>query len=615
MRVLLELELQEFRQKACRSPALSRIKCGVSPAFCNVFARGRVKRVGQNQHLVGQVVEVTLSVAPDRLKRYAGMARLLYKYGSRDLVARAGLDHAMSSEPLPDRAGAASAADLATDLERLGPAYVKLGQLLSTRADLLPPEYLEALSRLQDRVEPFLFADVERIVQDELGVRLSKGFASFDADPIAAASLGQVHRATLRDGRPVAVKVQRPQAREEIASDLKVFADIAEFLDRHTRTGRTTPFAEVVEEFRRAILEELDYRREARNLTTLRANLAAFRQIVIPAPIDDYSSSRVLTMEFVSGRKISALNPVVLLDVDAHGLAEELFRAYLRQVIIDGFFHADPHPGNVFLTDDGRLALLDLGMVSRLDAPRQEQLLKLLLAIADGQGERAATVAISMGRPLDDFNRAALEPAIVDLVTRHKNASLHETQAGAVMLEVSRVSSAHGLRLPTELTMLSKTLLNLDEVGRRLAPDFDVQQSIRRNAAMLMQERMQRSLSVAGAFSTLLELKQFVEALPGRLNRVLDAISTNDLKLKMEVIDEGALIEGFQKIANRITLGLLLASLIVGAALLMRVTTSFTILGYPGLAMIFFLLAAAGGIWLAVSILTGDRPRHKRASG
>src|SRR5688572_26368381 len=273
-------------------------------------------------------------MSPDRLKRYAGMARLFYKYGSRDLVARAGLEDALLEE---DTAGHSRGDDpptdpqavrLADDLERLGPAYVKLGQLLSTRSDLLPPAYLDALARLQDRVEPFSFADVEQIVQEELGVRLSKGFSSFDGNPLAAASLGQVHRATLRDGRCVAVKVQRPGARDQITGDLAAFADVAEFLDRHTSSSRAASFSEIVQEFRKTILEELDYRREAQNLTALRENLASFPRIVVPLPIADYSTSRVLTMEYVPGTKITALNPVVHVDLDPHGLVEELFQAY-----------------------------------------------------------------------------------------------------------------------------------------------------------------------------------------------------------------------------------------------------------------------------------------------
>jgi ubiquinone biosynthesis protein len=568
----------------------------------------------------------------DRLKRYAGMARLFYRYGNRELVSRAGLDealrHADASEtrnekipghPDPDeKAEAADPVDgasalasrLASDLEKLGPAYIKLGQLLSTRSDLLPPAYLDALARLQDRVEPFPFADVERIIQQELGVRLSKGFSSFIETPLAAASLGQVHRATLRDGREVAVKVQRPEAREQVAGDLAAFADVAEFLDRHTDAGRVASFGEIVEEFRRTILEELDYRREAQNLSTLRRNLVAFRRIVIPAPIDDYSSGRVLTMEYIAGTKITALNPVVRLDLKTPALVESLFRAYLRQIILDGFFHADPHPGNVLVTEDGRLALIDLGMVSRLSSGRQEQLLRLLLAVADGRGDQAADVAMQIGRKTEEFDRIAAEKAVVSLVAQYQDASLRDVQVGAVMMQMSRIAGGHGLRLPTELTMLGKTLMNLDEVARTLAPDFNVQESIRRNAASLMQKRMRRSLSLSGAFSSLMELRSFVEALPGRLNRVMDAVSTNEFKLKMEVIDEGALIEGFQKVANRIALGLVLAALIVGAAMLMQVRTTFTIFGYPGLAMLLFLAAAAGGIWMAISILTHDR--HKR---
>src|SRR5688500_2151041 len=285
------------------------------------------------------------------------MARLLYKYGNNDVVKRAGLEDALLDEDRVDQdqkramKGEAptdpAAAELADDLERLGPAYIKLGQLLSTRGDLLPPQYLDALARLQDKVGPFPFADVERIVQEELGIRLSKGFASFESTPLAAASLGQVHRAVLRDGRQVAVKVQRPEARTQVADDMDAFADIADFLDRRTDAGRRMSFSSVLEEFRRTILEELDYRREAQNLLTLKTNLARFERIFVPAPIDDYTSGRVLTMEYVAGQKITKLSPVVRVDIDGDALAEELFRAYLRQIIIDGFFHADPHPGNV----------------------------------------------------------------------------------------------------------------------------------------------------------------------------------------------------------------------------------------------------------------------------
>ena len=394
-----------------------------------------------------------LSIAPDHLKRYAGMARLLYKYGNRDLVARAGLEDALDEGDEPRPASAQAATELAADLERLGPTYIKLGQLLSTRADLLPASYLEALSRLQDRVEPFSFSDVERIVQEELGVRISKGFQQFDAEPIAAASLGQVHRATLRDGREVAVKVQRPDARAQVGHDLRAFGEIAEFLDRHTSAGRQAAFAEVVEEFRKTILEELDYRREAQNLRTLRANLEQFPLLFVPAPIDDYSTSRVLTMEFVPGRKIKSMSPVMRVDLDGAAYADQLLQAYLKQIIIDGFFHADPHPGNVLLADDGRLALIDLGMVSRLSATRQEQLLKLLLAVAEGRGDDAAAATMRIGHQLDTFNREAIERDVSSMVVKYRDASLRDIQAGSVLLEISRAGGQHGLRMPTELAL------------------------------------------------------------------------------------------------------------------------------------------------------------------
>jgi ubiquinone biosynthesis protein len=537
-----------------------------------------------------------LSLKPDHLRRYRDIAVLFIKYGRSDLIFRTGLD--------------SDAADaLAKDLEQLGPTFVKVGQLLSTRGDLLPPEALRALSRLQDDVEPFSFEDVERIVNEELGVRLSKAFSRFDITPVAAASLGQVHRAALREGRDVAVKVQRPGVREQVAKDMDALEDVAGFLDAHTDMGRYG-LKRMADEMRRSLMTELDYGREAQNLVTLRTNLTRFRRILIPEPIADYSTSRVLTMEYVSGQKITATNPVVLAEAGARELAEELFRAYLHQVIIDGVFHADPHPGNVLVTEDNRIALLDLGMVSRLSPDIQERLLQFLLAVADGRTEHAADLAIEMGERLDGFDEPTFRHHIANVITETRGVKIGDVPAGQLMLQVAHASVHAGVRLPNELTLLGKTLLNLDEVGRTLAPEFDVQESLRRNANELMMERMRRSMTSSSAFTSLLEAKTFAERLPGRVNRLLDAVVNQDLKVKVEMIDEGAVIEGLQKVANRITLGLLIAAMIVGAAMLMRVETSFRILGYPGLAMLFFMLAACGGTWLAITIIRNDRPRH-----
>ena len=551
-----------------------------------------------------------LSLQPERLKRYKDVARLLFKYGRSDLVRRAGLDEALAGESLTPETDV-KPEELAADLERLGPAFIKLGQLLSTRADLLPAPYLEALGRLQDRVEPFSFADVERIIAEDLGVRMSKAFASFETEPMAAASLGQVHRATLRDGRPVAVKVQRPNIREGLAADLATMEDIAGFLDQHTTAGQQFDFVQMVGEFRRTLAQELDYQREAQNLVRIAGNLSSFRRLVIPAPVADFTSSRVLTMELIQGQKITSITPLMRQDFDAIGLAGELFRAYLHQIIVDGFFHADPHPGNVLLTEDYRIALIDLGMVSRLSPSRQDQLLKLLLAVSEVQGDRAAALALQIGEARSDVDQAALRRDIQELVSGYAEKSLGQLQVGRVMMEMSRTAGRHGIRLPSEMTLLGKTLLNLDEVGRTLAPDFDVNAALKEEGPALMQRRMQHGMSAANVFAAALETKEFLEQLPGRVNKFLDAATNNQLKVNIEVIDEGSIIDGLQKVANRITLGLLLASLIVGAAMLMRVETTFRLFGYPGFAMLFFLVAAAGGIWLAFTILSSDRPARK----
>ena len=543
-----------------------------------------------------------ISLKPARLRRYRDIAALILKYGGDDAVRRAGLEDAIDSAGPTDEARTAKGESLADDLERLGPTFIKLGQVLSTRQDLLPREYTESLARLQDKVAPYPFELVEQTIRDELGVRVSKMFAEFDPTPLASASLGQVHRAVMHDGRVVAVKVQRPGIRRRIDEDLEALEDIAEFLDGHTHAGRAYSFTGMLEEFRKSLYRELDYRREADNLMTVRANLAEFERIVVPEPVPDLVSERVLTMEFIRGRKITKLSPLTRLELDGGALAAELFRAYLKQILVDGFFHADPHPGNVFLTDDRRLALLDLGMTASLTPGMQEDLLKLVIAIAEGRADDAVTVLVKIGEKLPGYDERRLSTAVADLVAEYRRQTLEQVQVGRRIMEVGRISADSGFRLPADLTLLGRALISLDQVGRVLDPAFDPNEAIRANAADILERRLVKGTTPGSMFANVLEARDFAVKVPGQINRILEKLATNEVEVHVRAFDEDRLMSGIHKVANRITVGLVLSALIVGAALLMRVQTQFQILGYPGIAMIFFTLAAIGGFGLVVAI-------------
>lgn len=553
---------------------------------------------------------MNVSLKPAHLKRYKDIAVLFMKYGRSDVVKAAGLDEATNGVPPAQ----AKAEELAADLEKMGPTFIKLGQLLSSRGEILPPEYLEALARLQDSVAPFSYEEVERIVSEELGVRISKAFSRFDAEPLAAASLGQVHRAFLRDGRPVVVKVQRPGIRQQVVEDLESFEEIGKILEARTSLGGRYDINAMMEEFRKTLMLELDYRKEAQNLVTLGTNLRGFERIIVPQPIEDYTTSRVITMDYVEGKKITALSPLTLLEVDGSELAEELFHAYLKQIFVDGFFHADPHPGNVFLTDDHRIALLDLGMVSRIAPRLQERMLQMVLAISEGRSDEAADYALKLGERAETLDEATFRRRVADLVGENQSANIEDIQVGRIFIDMARYSAESGLRLPPELTILGKALINLDGIGRIIAPDFDPNASIRHNAARIMNQRMLKSLSPGNIFSGALEMKEMVDRLPSRVNRILDSAANNQFGLKIDTgIDAAQFMVGLQKVANRIALGLILAALIVGAAMLMQIRTAFTIGGYPGLAMIFFLAAVCGGLGLLFQTIWQDVTLKRKA--
>jgi predicted unusual protein kinase regulating ubiquinone biosynthesis (AarF/ABC1/UbiB family) len=559
---------------------------------------------------------VSSSLKAGHTGRYLALARLLLKHRDASL---AGIDPATELD-LEGFAGDGETAteddarQLVDELVSMGPTFVKLGQLLSTRADLLPPVYLEALSRLRDDVEPLEAGVAEQVVEDELGVRMSSAFGSFEPDPIGSASLGQVHRATLRDGRPVAVKVQRPGIRRRALEDLEVIAELAEFVDSHSDRAARLGLGAMVAEFRRSLLDELDYRREAEHQKVFGSILADFDRICVPQPVDDYTTSRVLTMDFVDGRSIDSLSPLGRTELDCEGLADQLIGAYLQQVLVHGFFHADPHPGNVLLTGDHRLFLIDVGMVARLSPQAQEQLLRLLLAISNGDASSAVDALEHLGERLEGYDADALRTRVAELLLRYGSSTVGRLAAGRSLAELATAASSCGLRPGPPLSMLAKSLLNLDQVARTLDPDARIDELIEKHVGAVMRSRMLDSARPAKVLRSALDAAAFAEELPARLNKVLESLSEGRFTLRLEGLDEASMIRGAQKMANRVVAGVIIASFVVAAALFSSSSRGPTVWGYPVLTVVFLGLAALTAGWVGVGMLRRDLPQPRQAS-
>jgi predicted unusual protein kinase regulating ubiquinone biosynthesis (AarF/ABC1/UbiB family) len=540
---------------------------------------------------------------------YKGLVMLLLKHGHHELVHTLGLGKGLSKNEFNEGTSTAHKAieDLPDDIQKLGPTFVKIGQLLAGRADLLPLEYMQSLERLQDSCEAMPFETVRAVIEEELGGRLEDHFARMDEVPLGAASLGQVHRAWTHLGRDVAVKVQRPDIRKQMISDLQAIAQVADLLTEHTDWGYRHQLAELVTEFRHTLMRELDYQQEAENLSRLATNISDFDTLFVPQPIEDLTSPRVLTMDFVDGRKIKTLRNEGATIENGEVLAEDLFRAYLQQVLVDGFYHADPHPGNIMLTCDGRIALIDLGMVGKIPPRLRERVLSLVMAASDGRSEDVIHMAIEIGHVLETFDRRKFSQRVNRLVMDRYKTRAEGMAAGRLMLGIAEIAGDTGLFVPTEIAVLGKALVNLESVGEVLSPDFDVDASIRRNMSRMVNRRLLQSLSPGTLLSGMLETKELIGDLPRRVATILDNVANNEARLRIDAVDEERLITGIRSIANRIAVGLVLAALIIAAAILMSIESRYTLFGYPAMAIVLFIAAAGLGFVLVISTLWTDR--------
>jgi ubiquinone biosynthesis protein len=505
----------------------------------------------------------------------------------------------------------ARAQAFAAALKKMGPTYVKFGQVLSTRPDVVPPEYIAALESLQDDIEPFSYADVERIVEEELRGRVSKIFLEFDATPMAAASLGQAHRAMLRDGREVVVKVQRPNVREAVHKDMEALTDIAKTLESHVDVARKMNLVGAIEQAKLTLNNELNYLQEARNAEILRQNLVEFPLIYVPVVVHDLTTTKVLTTELIHGKKVSKLTPLGLIDHDYAALAAVITEAYLKQICVDGFWHSDPHPGNIFVrdTEEGQseIVLLDFGMVSRISREFQDEIIKLLLALSSNRGTEVAEACVRLSQAQETFDATKFVHEISQIVANFHDVDVQQVNVGQLMFKVIAVSNNNDLKVPAEMAMLAKTLLNLDGITKKLDPKFDPQAVIRAYAERLMTQKLQQKFNPRNFYPALLDLNQLLLDLPHRLREILDLTAASRLTFGIKLTQAEMFLSGIHKVANRITVGVVIAALLLSSSMIMR---------YPGkehFALIGYIIAAAAAVYLIVSTLVKDHRDEERA--
>lgn len=546
---------------------------------------------------------------PAHIKRAASIAAVFTRHGLAHLVVSSGLGALLGTRPDSPEAArrrADEAVRLGEALEELGPTFVKLGQFLSTRPDLLPPQYVAALSRLQDNTKRLPFEEVRAVVEEELGMTLGEAFACFEAEPRAAASLSQVHNAVLHSGEPVAVKVQRPDIEEPIRRDLDMLHDLAGWMSEHTDAGKIYDLPGVVQELDDSLSDEMNYRIEAANMRLFAHNLREFEHIRVPEVYEALSTRRVLTMDRVDGVKVTEFD-VRGREPQAAMLARDFVEAYLKQIAIDGAVHSDPHPGNFFVDDDGNLAILDFGMVVHVDEKMRGDFVRFLISYAEGDAWHAAETLLDISTLKEDADVDGFRNEVSHIMARDQHLPPEEAMAGIVLLRVTQVAYKHRVAVPSTTTLLGKALLSMSSIAQHLNPHMDVRGITRDYMASALLRRRITQTTPGRAYRNWGEMEQALTYAPMRLNRILDLLSENRFQVRIVTNETEQLLDGLQKIANRIAFGIIDGAILVGSALIMQFDVGPKLWGYPLFATLGFVTAMAVGFWLIWSIMAHDR--------
>ena len=493
-------------------------------------------------------------------------------------------------------------------LEELGPTFIKLGQILSTRPDLIPPAYIAELVKLQDTVPPEPWEPVRAQIEAELDAPLEELFATFDPIPIAAASLAQVHAATLSDGSEVVVKVQRPGIEATIETDLEIIFDLARLLQARTPLGDIYDLPEIAEDFATTLRAELDFYREGRNADRFRANFAGELYLYIPQVYWDYTTRRVLVLERIGGIKVDDVEALDSVGYDRHRVALLAARMIAKEILEDGFFHADPHPGNFVVMPGEVIGAMDFGMVGYLGQRERADLIRLYIVAMQQDEEGIVDQLIRMGAAAGRVDRAGLQRDVTRLLRKYYGLPLKEIRAQEVVEEVMPIAFRHHLHLPSEYWLLGKTLGMMEGVGLKLDPGFDIFAVSKPYVRRFMWRQFSPRTLGEKALRGGQEWGDLVLTMPRRLSHLLDDMEAGNLSVNLRLPEVPGLMARLDRIANRLSISILLAALIMGLATLVP---AFNLAEQWGLVIVLILVSFAGasllGLWLIFSIWRSRR--------
>jgi len=549
----------------------------------------------------------TLTAARD-LGRLHDIASILIRFGFGDMVRLLGMGQvlerfgkALHWKKVEELALLEPPERIRRALEELGPTFVKLGQVLATRVDLFPPEYIVEFEKLQDTVPAVPFDQLRVQLEEDLGGLAEVCFASVDVEPLAAASIAQVHRAKLKDGSEVVLKIRRPGIRKKIEADLRLMNRLADVIELEMPEFRQFKPSETVRQFSRSLQRELDLAAECRNAERMASCFADDPNIIIPKVYWEWTSERLNVQELIQGIPGRQLEAVDAAGLDRKVLAKRGANAVLKMIIKEGFFHADPHPGNLFYLPGEKIAFIDFGMVGFLSERRRHQLVELLSGVVNQKADRVAEVLLDWSNnPVANNESLVLDMDV--FIDRHHSLSLNELNAAELLTELIGLMREHKLALPADLALLTKALFTLEGLGQQLDPEFDISTEVKPFLNEALLARYTPDALAKRGWQGLSELVELVIGLPTDLRGLVRVLRKNAFRVNVDISHLEQFINRIDRSVSRLTMGMVTSALIIGSSIVMTVEGGPTLFGLPFFGLLGFLGAITGGIWLLISI-------------